>query len=145
MTLDEIWMIANYFLPKIAVDPSRIGNAAQAASWGPAHEIAHALVASPEERTRPFFGLPCSPEFCRCDDERCHVVELAAMDVSRRILVSAGRRDLVDAELKATTDYDLMAHAANKRAARRLIARSRLRRIPRDADRLVAMLHARAS
>lgn len=63
LTLDAIWRIANRYTPRAARYNERISHPN---SWGPAHEIGHALVATPKERTQRDFGLTCEPGMCRC-------------------------------------------------------------------------------
>lgn len=128
LTLDAIWHIAVNHVPVAARYNDRLS---MRRSWGPAHELAHALVASPKERTQRDFGLTCEPGMCRCPGEHCHVVELSAMSVSRRLVTAAGHAHLADVELQATPDYDMMVWSRPVRAARRLLVRRRLLRLPR--------------
>lgn len=82
-------------------------------SWGPAHEIAHLLLASPEELTQKNFGLTCPVGYCGCPGERCDVCESAAMTISGRLLELCGNPELAEKEVEDTADYDRMvAHDA---------------------------------
>ncbi len=112
------------------------------AEWGSAHEIAHALLSLPHERTRRDYGL-CSIGSCRCPGDRCDVVELAAMAISAKLHLAIGRRDLIDAELQATEDYDYLDTRWHRTRAARLLARRGLQRIPRTCAGLERLLRRR--
>lgn len=98
-------------------------------SWGPAHELGHALVEPRSRHAIAGYGR-CSLGFCRCRGESCNVFELAAMLVSSRLMFAAKRSDLVDDETQHTTDLDLVT-PKNVDDAERLIRRLKLWPIPR--------------
>jgi hypothetical protein len=143
LMLQDIRALALTFVPRVAC---RVGFVhPRAPGWGPSHEIGHALVATPEERALPAFGLGCYPGCCRCPKERCHVAELAAMLVSAGLLRRAGRDDLVRAEVRATDGFDEIALTVNVRAAERLLVERRLQRLPRTRAGLERLLARRLS
>lgn len=120
LTIFDLADLARAWCPRVAV---RRGFLAHALGWGPAHEIGHALISLPHERALPEYGIRCSIGFCKCQYERCHVVELAAMRISAALVVAAGMPALADEERKNTEDYDLMVSPAGARAARRMVVR----------------------
>lgn len=65
------------------------------------------------------------------------------MSVSRRLVTAAGHAHLADVELQATPDYDMMAWSRPVRAARRLLALRRLRRLPRTVAGLRKLVRER--
>lgn len=110
--------------------------------WGPGHEIGHALLSRPRERTRANYGL-CSVEMCDCPAARCHVVELAAMYISANLHVAADRHDLLAMEIQATPGYAAISTPRYWELAAQLLARQRLIRLPRTVSRLEELLRKR--
>lgn len=93
--------------------------------WWHAHELGHLLTVDPSGVGEPMFGLrdgvtPPTELVCR---------ELAAIDVSRRLLASAARSDLARAELKGT-DYSTVGYPDRGRV-RRILRKHRAQRLPR--------------
>lgn len=110
--------------------------------WGPAHELAHAILSRPEERARRSYGL-CEAGECRCVGERCHVVELAAHRISYRLLAAAGREDLGADDINATDHYAEVATHVNYRASWRMLREERLWPVPRTRRGLERLLARR--
>lgn len=110
-------------------------------SWGPAHEIGHALLSTPAQRALALFGL-CSIGECS-HHGRCDTIEVAAMLISTRMHARMGRLDLVRAECRNTPDYARLMSADRLRRAKRTLRRFSLTRLPRTVEGLDALLARR--
>lgn len=110
--------------------------------WGPAHELAHAILSRPEERTVSDYGL-CEAAACRCPGERCHVVELAAQRISGHLLRTVGRQDLAEDDIWSTDGYTEIATPANDRASWHLLRAEHLWPLPRTIAGLERLLRRR--
>lgn len=110
-------------------------------SWGPAHELGHALI---EPRWRwEFFGYTrCNLYRCHCGRDLCTVYEAAAMTISGRILDSMGEGGLADNEIDNTVDYDTIERSHFERA-KTLLRRKRLWPVPRTRASLESALRRR--
>lgn len=110
--------------------------------WGPGHEIGHALLSRPRERSLKHYGL-CSLGSCLCLHERCHVVELAAMYISSNFHHAADRHDLVAMEIQATDGYTTINTPWYWMRAAKLLAGQHLTRLPRTVLKLEELLTRR--
>ncbi len=110
--------------------------------WGPAHELAHALLSRPDERVQLNYGL-CEAGYCSCLAERCYGIELAAQRISWRLLAVVGREDLAREDIDATDYYDLMATPANWAASWYLLRTERLWPLPSTINGLARLLERR--
>jgi hypothetical protein len=101
--------------------------------YGPAHELAHALLSTPSERRLTSYGL-CElandpaygyPVGCSCDGARCFVVELAAMTLSRGLVSGAGHPEIAEDEARATLHYRAFSQDREVREAADLLLERR--------------------
>jgi len=138
ITIDALRQLALRWCPR----PARWENLlrAKGPDWGPAHEIAHALLSQPQARLLPNYGL-CSQ--CFCPGECCSIAEVAAMALSTTLHRRAGRKDLVAAEAEATDNYDLLMGPWYIQQANRLLIQHKLQRLPRTAAGLEQLLSRR--
>lgn len=136
MSLRDLWSIANEWCPRSASWTHLLD---YWDSWGPSHEIGHALIEPRERHVLDSYGR-CSTGFCRCDDDDCDVIEIAAMLISGKLVAYAGRPELADKEANDTTYYDLAATPANFRRARALLRKKKLWPVPRTKKALEAAL-----
>lgn len=89
------------------------------AEWGPAHELAHALLSSTEERRKKTFGLPSIPDEydqgfqdfspSKLPWRYAILVEAAATHLSMRFHEHCKQKKLVFHERQATDPYSLRA------------------------------------
>lgn len=110
-------------------------------SWGPAHELAHMLIEPQWRHDETDYGR-CGIYFCSCRGNACTVAEAAAMMISHRLVTTAGREDLVQAEIEATTDYDLI-DASDFRRGKALLKRKGLWPVPRTVEAIERALRRR--
>lgn len=135
LALADIHALAVRYCPR----PARWEHAlAHVDSWAPAHELGHLLVSSPSERKRSSYGLV--DYTCR---QRAHnwTAELAAMRISKALLMIAGRPDLVEREERNTPGLVEMAPCGP--ASWRLVLRRRLWPLPRTRAGLERLLERR--
>lgn len=101
LTLVDLRQLCDQYVPiasrmRFSLDPC-------APAWWYAHELGHLLTVDHASIGQPLFGLfeernpPSERWLCEMMD-----YELAAMDVSRQLLVTAGREDLADDEYQET-------------------------------------------
>lgn len=142
LTLPDLHALALRWCPR----PARWSHLLRARhiAWGPAHEIAHALLSLPAERRLADYGM-CSAGFCCCPGDRCDIVETAAIKVSARLLVAAGRPDAVQLEADATEGYADLMTPWHVRRAHWLLGRRGLRlgTLPRTRAELERLLERR--
>lgn len=139
MSLRDLWSIANEWCPRKAAWTHLLD---YWDSWGPSHEIGHALIEPRENRSKDSYGR-CAPGFCEHEDEECDIYEIAAMMISSRLVTAAGHPNLANREINDTTDYDLIATPRNFRRARALLKRKKLWPVPRTRRALERALQAR--
>lgn len=113
-------------------------------SWGPAHELGHALLEPAERRMMNDYGR-CSTGCCMCAGGDCDVVERAAMLISARLVTYAGRPDLVRDEEDRTDEYEMIATPYYTRRARRRLRSLGLWPVPYTISRLTSALRRRAT
>jgi hypothetical protein len=115
MTLRDLYVLYRRYVPV----ESRHRNAGDGALWWPAHELGHLLTVPSNTIGLPMFGLDddADPDALNVPERRCR--ELAAMSVSRRLLVACDRRDLADQEAN-DTDHDTTEYAWEDHAKRRI-------------------------
>jgi len=122
MTLRQLKALALKHTPKRARFPIRWWSA-RGCEWVPAHELGHALVATPEQLTQRRFGL-CRAFECKCLKRSCLVFEACAMELSGAWMLACGRPDIRAREhLEEYTPGIKMIQAPNMR--RRMIRRMR--------------------
>ena len=122
MQLSELVRLSALYCPARAFSQSIF----QSAEWGPGHELAHALVASPRERQRDSYGLS-SVKSSTANDEYALHVEAAAMHLSFHFHRACKRADLIDEEVKYT-DWDSTSRIGEPRTKRLLRSRSCMNR-----------------
>lgn len=122
MTLQQLKTLALRYTPKRARFPLRWWNE-RGCEWVPAHELAHAFVAEPEQLLRRRFGLHRAVE-CKCMNNACLVYECAAMYLSGAWVLACNRPDVKAREF---TELYTPGIRAIQSAPMRTRARSRLR------------------
>lgn len=135
MSLRDLWSIANAWCPRSASWTHLLD---YWDSWGPSHEIGHALIEPRERQGEDSYGR-CAPGVCAHDGE-CDVHEIAAMLVSGALVRAAGHADLADREVQDTEDYDLIFTPRNYRRARALLRKKKLWPVPKTKAALEAAL-----
>src|SRR6185295_5958626 len=141
ITLDKLRRLALRWCPPEARWDSLIARTRRR-SWGPAHELGHALIEPVERWSMPDYGR-CSTGFCRCVGGECDVVERAAMLISSRLVAYAGYPDLAIDERTSTDGYDLIASPYYERRAKRMLVKLGLWPVPYTMSRLTSALARR--
>jgi len=142
LTLRDLSLLYRRYVPVASRHPRAWPS--DGALWWPAHELGHLLTVPPEWIGLPMFGLDDNGEL---DSPKTHELccrELAAMSVSRRLLIACGRRDIARREGEET-DYETMMHLDDPSARRRVRAILRKHncvRLPRTREGLEAKLAA---
>lgn len=140
ITLHEIYRLARQHAPLAA---RRERFVARDFGWGPAHELAHALLSTRRERSVEDYGM-CDFGGCTCDRARCMVIEVAAMTISHALVRAAGWPDLVYAERSSSPRIDATFGRVLRRRARALLQKRGLWPIPATSARLrAAIAHRR--
>ena len=140
LTLDDLLDLYKRYVPVASRHP-HAQRSRRADSWWPAHELGHLLTVPPTHIGAPLFGMDTDVSWHHPQAEQWWAYELAAMSVSRRLLVACGRFDLFagpNGEL-AASDYDVV-HYGSRAAARRILRRQRALRVPRTRSGLEAKL-----
>lgn len=96
MTLHQLKEVALRFTRKQSRFPLRWWNK-RGCEWVPAHELAHAFVATPTQLMQRRFGLHRTLE-CTCANEACLVYEACAMELSGSWVLACGRPDVRNRE-----------------------------------------------
>jgi hypothetical protein len=138
VTLHDLWQLANQWCPKKASWDHLLE--AQS-SWGPAHELGHALIEPPSGWHKHDYGR-CALAFCIHRGHRCYTYEVAAMLISHRLLRAAGYEHLADREYNETSDIDLVDGVHTERA-KALLRRKKLWPVPRTLPSLERALQRR--
>ena len=139
MRLEDIYELALSWVPRRAWWPHLLENAEH---WGPAHELGHALVEEPWRRRKRAYGLHDFDK-CTCRGQTCEVHEIAAMIISRHLLVSAKHTSLANREYNDTGYGWIIDDPTLNRRARALLKRKGLWPIPRSRSGLEALLRRR--
>jgi hypothetical protein len=139
ITLHALWRIANEWVPYTRAWGHLLMHWY---SWGPAHEIGHALIEDPAHRATPGWGLSCEIGFCKHDDERCDVHEAAAMMISQTLVTATGHLHLANDEIESTIDYDHISQQSFN-ASKALLRIQGLWPIPTTKEAIVSRLKAR--
>lgn len=103
MELDDLSKLMSRYVPRVARHPR---SSYARAKWWPAHEIGHMLIANRKDMSMRMFGLDAW-ESDRYTNHYVLCIELAAIDISRRLLLACGRPDLVKKERDCTDDGTL--------------------------------------
>ena len=109
--------------------------------WGPAHELGHALIETPDRWKKLDYGR-CALGFCQCGSERCDVYEAAAMRISAALVKAAGQPELSEREIIDTGGYDRMTDTSRRRSIP-LLKRKGLWPVPVSERSLKAALKRR--
>lgn len=139
IALHEIYRMARQYAPLAA---RRERSVTYYNDWGPAHELAHALLSTRRERTLQDYGM-CDFGGCTCERARCMVIEVAAMAISHALVRAAGWRDLALAERQASPRIDAAFARVLQRRARALLRIRGLWPIPATSARLRAAITRR--
>ena len=127
LTLADLRRLCDRYVPLTSRHP---GSLDRDDHWWHAHELGHLLTVDSRDIGQPLFGLEWS-EASATDPRREHELrcrELAAMSVSRRLLIAAGRADLVRAEIDSTDGATL--RYADRGRVRRILRKHRCLRLP---------------
>lgn len=127
-----------YFYTRYVPWVSRHPNGTKRKSWWPAHELGHLLTVPRKSIGIEMFGM--APGITRWHPKASlwYAYELAAMDVSRRLLRAAGRPELFRDELE-TSDDDVLEFGSWRRA-QRIINKAGVRRLPSGRDGLEQLI-----
>lgn len=139
ITLQALWQIASEWVPYTKEWGHLL---TYWDTWGPAHEIGHALIEDPARRGIPGWGMSCQIGFCHHDGENCDVREVAAMTISNALVKAAGHPHLVADEIESTIDYDYIS-ARSFRNGRALLRRQNLWPVPLTEEAIVQRLKER--
>jgi len=110
-------------------------------TWWPAHELGHLLTVPRARIGLPLFGMDADVSPFHPCASTWWAYELAAMHVSRRLLIACGRPDLffgASGELKGT-DWNLREYGS-KALAGRILGRRRVLRLPSSREEFEAKL-----
>jgi hypothetical protein len=110
-------------------------------SWGPAHELGHALI-EPSRGWKEYDYGRCALAFCNHRGQRCDTYEVAAMLISHALLRASGNAFMSEREYNETSDVDLVDPVHDKRA-KALLRRKGLWPVPRTRRALEAALKRR--
>lgn len=131
MNLRDLKQLCDRYVPMVArheASLSRSGHAPVGCEWWYAHEIGHLLTALHEHHETPLFGMDDSDIDLSTEHElRCR--ELVAIDISRRLLNTVGRKDLAEDE-HDDTDSATMYWDDNGRV-KEILREYRCLRLPR--------------
>jgi hypothetical protein len=135
VTLEDLYELANLWCPKKARWAHLLEHAD---TWGPAHELGHALIETSDRWRKESYGH-CAIAFCECPRHLCDTYEIAAMRISSRLLAACGHPGLAHQEFDETSDIDLVDPIHEKRATA-LLRRKKLWPVPRTRRTLEAAL-----
>ena len=138
LSLGDLRELCDRYVPSSSRWPASIGD--YCAPWWYTHEIGHLLVAARRDIGKRGFGVD-DPSSYSEHYRRC--VELAAMRISRSLLVAAGCWDLADDEVD-NTDVQTV-YWDDRGYVRRLLRRRGVARVPTTRVRLERMLAARSA
>lgn len=147
LTIEDLRELCDRYVPRTSrhpgsqVDMDSMDNQSMDGNeWWHAHEIGHMLTVPLENIGQPYFGIRVPwPEPCSNEHElRCY--ELAAMSISRRLVVAAGRPDLARVEENRTEVRTLKWN--DRGGMRRILRRRGCLRLPRTRDGLEKKLIA---
>ena len=138
LTLRDLWVIANEWCPLKARWPHLLESEK---SWGPAHELGHALIETRDRWDKHDYGR-CALAFCHCKAARCDTHEIAAMLISHALLRATGNAFMSEREYNETSDIDLVQPIHEARA-KALLRRKKLWPVPRTRKTLEAALRRR--
>lgn len=113
----------------------------QAGTWGPAHELGHALIETSDRWRKHNYGR-CALAFCHCHLQQCDTYEVAAMRISSRLLAACGHPRLAHQEFDETSDIDIVDPIHEGRATA-LLRRKKLWPVPRSRRTLEIALARR--
>ena len=140
LTLQDLREVCDRYVPLA----SRHERSFSGPAWWPAHEIGHLLVAKPAEIGEPLFGIGdvfdnADAKYVTAARQRYLLtVECAAMIVSRRLLIAAGKRSLATDEAE-DTDHDTMTWWFDNGGRVTEFLRLRCPGVPRSRTRLEAL------
>lgn len=137
--LDDIYQLALSWAPRRARWSHLLE---EAQDWGPAHELAHALIEEPWRRKKRDYAL-CPFGACHCRGRMCEVHEVAAMIVSRKLLIAARKTHLANREYNDTGYGWIIDDPTNVERACALLRRKGLWPVPTSKNALEAQLRRR--
>src|SRR4051812_47849211 len=111
LTIEDLRDLCERYVPQMSRHPGSLTHMdrtpAKGDEWWYAHEIGHMFTVPPECVGEPYFGLgdDWPDRYANEGELRCY--ELAAMSVSRRLVVAAGRPDLARDEEDSTDETTL--------------------------------------
>lgn len=138
MTLRDLYDLAILWCPRKARWEHLID---RVNSWGPAHELGHALIETRDRWSKPDYGR-CALAFCIHHAKRCDTHEMAAMGISCQLLRAAGHEEMVYAEHRATIDIELVDPIHIDRG-KKLLRKKGLWPVPKTRRSLEAALKRR--
>lgn len=133
LSVDQILELVHRYMPRRALARAILFGS----RWGPAHELAHALIALPYERRQKRFGLDKKG----VDPTYALTCEAAAMRISFRLHRACGDPRLVNDELRATDEESICLLYA--RATTALLRERGCLGVPRTAGALERLCRAR--
>jgi Zn-dependent peptidase ImmA (M78 family) len=132
LTLSDLHVLCDHYVPKTSRHDASLAenlNGEVPQLWWPAHELGHLLTVPRKTIGKRQFGMQVdlqgdySPEA-----NRQRNYEVAAMFISRSLLIAAGREDLTWAERRQTS-WDILHHH-DYRSVERILQRAGCLRLP---------------
>lgn len=140
LDLGQIHRLARRYVPKSAAD-RRLYDSGPA-SWWPAHEIGHFLIATPAECREPRFGIDTYAAHGTSYHRYVVAKEIAATAISQRLLRRSGHGAIADEEIQYTDEATLECSFERwcRRAVERMLIMNRVVRLPTTGRGLEALL-----
>lgn len=138
MDLADVRRLMSRYVPRVARHPR---STYASAKWWPAHEIGHMLIAERKDMSRPMFGVDDWEADGGYATRYRLCIELAAMDISERLLLACGRADLVKKERDGTDDDTLIYR--DRGGVKAILRRHHALKLPRNRETLELRLRAR--
>ena len=126
------------YVPRVARHPR---STYASAKWWPAHEIGHMLIAERKDMSKRMFGVDDWNDEEGYSKHYRLCIELAAMDISKRLLCTCGRADLAKKE-RDGTDEDTLSYR-DRGGAKAILRRHHALKLPRTREGLELRLRAR--
>jgi hypothetical protein len=142
LTLRDLRDLYQRYVPRIERHPNARRNKYPA--WWPAHEIGHLLTVPRSWIHRPLFGMDTNVHLSHPNAKVWYAYELAAMDVSRRLLCACDQEKFYygyNGELD-NTDYDIIKFGDHEHA-RRILRRRGVLRTPKTISALETKIRRR--
>jgi hypothetical protein len=139
LTLEDLRDLYQRYVPAAARHPN--ARKTRGAAWWPAHELGHLLTVPPSWIDLPLFGMDVDVAPSDPSADLWFAYELAAMDVSRQLLLACDRAALyygAGGEI-AGTDPDLLRFGDHEHA-QRILRRRGVLRLPTSRAALEAKI-----